>query len=53
MEVSVPCEEGSGQIVRDRARILHAHVDGKEGPLEAMAAMIAWNSSRFLCPSRA
>ncbi len=48
MEVSLLCEEGSGEIFRDRARILHAHVEGKEGPLEAMAAMIAWSSSRFL-----
>ena len=47
MEVSLLCEEGSGEIF-DRARILHAHVEGKEGPLEAMAAMIAWSSSRFL-----
>ncbi len=48
MEVSLLCEEGSGEIIRDRARILHAHVEGKEGPFEAMAAMVAWNSSRFL-----
>jgi hypothetical protein len=48
MEVSLLCEEGSGEIFRDRARILHAHVEGKEGPLESMAAMIAWNSTRFL-----
>ncbi len=48
IQVSLMCEEGSGEIFRDRARILHAHVEGKEGPLEAMAAMIAWNSSRFL-----
>ncbi len=48
MEVSLLCEEGSGEIFRDRARILHAHVEGKEGPLEAMAAMIAWSSTRFL-----
>jgi Domain of unknown function (DUF4388) len=48
MEVSFLCEEGSGEIFRDRARILHAQVEGKQGPLEAMAAMIAWSSTRFL-----
>ncbi|MGO9566585.1 MAG: DUF4388 domain-containing protein [Desulfomonilaceae bacterium] len=48
MAVSLLCEEGSGEIFRDRTRILHASVEGKEGPLEAMAAMIAWRSTRFL-----
>ena len=48
IQISLMCEEGSGEIFRDRARILHAQVEGKEGPLEAMAAMIAWNSTRFL-----
>ncbi|MBM3299989.1 MAG: DUF4388 domain-containing protein, partial [Deltaproteobacteria bacterium] len=46
--MTVVCEEGSGEIVRERSRILHAHVAGKGGPHEAMAAMVAWKGLRFL-----
>ncbi|GEM_PF-382199 len=48
MRVSVMCEEGSGQIFRDATRILHCHVDGKEGPFTAMAALLSWNGNRFI-----
>ena len=41
-------EEGSGEIYRDRGRVLHAVVEGKEGPLQAMAALISWTGKRFV-----
>jgi len=41
-------EEGSGEVYRDRSRILHAHVDGKESPEHAMAAMLSWSGNRFM-----
>jgi hypothetical protein len=48
MMVSVVCEEGTGEVYRDGTRILHAHVEGKEGPYESMAAMLAWRGSKIL-----
>lgn len=48
MSMSVMCEEGSGEIYRDRSRILHAQVAGKEGPYQAMAAMATWSASRMI-----
>lgn len=42
------CEEGSGEIYRDRSRIIHAFVEGKEGPLQAMAALISWTGKRLI-----
>lgn len=48
MSVSIICEEGAGEIYRDRSRILHAHVEGKDGPMEAMAAMLSWNGLRLI-----
>jgi hypothetical protein len=46
--VSVVCEEGTGEIYRDRSRILHAQVEGKDGPMNAMAAIMSWNGLRFI-----
>jgi hypothetical protein len=46
--VTVVCEEGTGEIVRDRSHVLHVHVDGKETPLHAMAAISSWNGTRFV-----
>jgi len=46
--IAVKCEEGSGEIYRDRSRVLHVHVEGKEGPEKAMAAMLAWSGARFM-----
>lgn len=46
--MSVVCEEGSGEIYRDKSRVLHAHVNGKEGSLQSMAALVSWNGIRFL-----
>jgi hypothetical protein len=48
MAVSVICEEGSGLIYRDGSRVLHVRVDGKDDPYDAMAALLAWNGSRFI-----
>ncbi len=48
MLVSVICDEGAGEIYRDRSRILHVHVEGKETPMEAMAALLSWNGLRFI-----
>jgi len=41
-------EEGSGEIYRDHSRVLHAAVEGKEGPLQSMAAMASWTGKRFV-----
>ncbi|MBI5249760.1 MAG: DUF4388 domain-containing protein, partial [Desulfomonile tiedjei] len=46
--MTVICEEGSGEIYRDKSRILNALVNGKEGPLHSMAALVSWNGIRFL-----
>ena len=46
--VTVVCEEGTGEIIRDRSHVLHVHVDGKETPLHAMAAISSWNGTRFV-----
>jgi len=46
--VTTVCEEGSGEIYRDRSRIIHAFVEGKEGPLQAMAALISWTGKRLM-----
>lgn len=46
--VTVVCEEGTGEVVRDRGRVLHVHVEGKETPLQAMAAISSWSGTRFL-----
>jgi hypothetical protein len=48
ISITVVAEEGTGQVFRDRSRILHAHVDGKEGPYNAMAAMVSWTGIRFI-----
>lgn len=48
LKVTVICEEGTGDIFRDRSRILHAHVEGKEGPLHSMAALMSWTGLRFI-----
>ena len=48
LALTVFCEEGTGIIYRDRSRVIHAHVDGKETPEQAMAAMLSWTGSRFM-----
>lgn len=48
VKVSLLCEEGSGDIYRDRSRVLHVAVKGKDDPYSAMAAMLAWNATRFI-----
>jgi hypothetical protein len=48
VRVSVVCEEGTGDIFRDRSRILHAQVEGKDGPMNAMAAIMSWTGLRFI-----
>ncbi len=48
LAMTVFCEEGTGIIYRDRSRVLHAHVEGKESPEHAMAAMLSWTGSRFM-----
>jgi hypothetical protein len=45
---NVICEEGSGEIFRDKSRVIHAFVNGKDDPLQAMAAILAWNGVRFI-----
>ncbi len=42
------CEEGSGEVCQNRGRVIHAHVNGKDDPLQAMAAVLAWNGARFI-----
>jgi hypothetical protein len=46
--VTVVAEEGVGEIVRDRSHVLHVRVEGKDTPLQAMAAMLSWNGTRFV-----
>lgn len=48
ISISVVCEEGSGELYRDRSRILHSGVKGIDDPYKAMAAMLSWNSTRFI-----
>lgn len=48
VKLTVLCEEGSGEIYRDRSRVLHVAVKGKEDPYVAMAAILSWNATRFL-----
>jgi hypothetical protein len=42
------CEEGSGEIYRDRSRILDVRVEGIDDPHEAMGALLSWNGLRFI-----
>ena len=46
--ITVVAEEGVGEIVRDRNHILQVRVEGTESPLQAMAAMLSWNGTRFV-----
>jgi hypothetical protein len=46
--VTLVCEEGTGEIVRDKSHVLHVHVEGKETPLQAMAAISSWSGTRFV-----
>ncbi len=46
--LTVVCEEGSGEIVRDKSRILRVHVDGKPEPFKAMAAILSWEGTKFV-----
>ncbi len=48
---SMICEEGSGEVYQRNGRVIHAHVGGKDDPLHAMAAMLAWNGVRFITRS--
>ena len=48
IRLTVNCEEGSGEIIRDRSRIVHAGVQGKEGPIKAMAALLSWNCKNYI-----
>ncbi len=48
IRVTVTCEEGGGEIIRDRSRVLHAHVQGKEGPIKAMAALLSWAGKAYI-----
>jgi len=48
IKVTVLCEEGSGEIFRDRSRVLHVAVRGKDDPYTAMAAILSWNATRFI-----
>ena len=48
VKVTWMCEEGRGEVYRDRNRVLHAHVDGRDSPYSAMAAMLSWNEQRFM-----
>jgi len=42
------CEEGSGEIYRDRSHILDVRVEGINDPQEAMAALLSWTGVRFI-----
>ena len=42
------CEEGSGEIYRDRNHILDVRVEGINDPQEAMAALLSWTGVRFI-----
>ncbi len=46
--LSLMCEEGSGEIYRDRNHILDVHLEGIEDPQEAMAALLSWTGVRFI-----
>ncbi len=46
--ITLVAEEGVGEVVRDRSHILDARVEGKEGALQAMAAMLSWSGTRFV-----
>ncbi len=46
--LSLMCEEGSGEIYRDRNHILDVTIEGINDPQEAMAAMLSWTGVRFL-----
>lgn len=48
VRIQVVCEEGSGEIFRDKSRILHAHVEGKEDAYKAMAALLSWTPNRVI-----
>jgi hypothetical protein len=48
ISISVVCEEGAGEIYRDRSRILHAEVKGIGDPHKSMASMLSWNATRFI-----
>jgi hypothetical protein len=48
VSISIVCEEGAGELYRDRGRILHAAVKGVEDPFRSMAAMLSWNSTRLI-----
>ncbi|MFH1114827.1 MAG: DUF4388 domain-containing protein [Pseudomonadota bacterium] len=45
---TIMCEEGSGEVYQRNGRVIHAQVGGKDDPLHAMAAMLAWNGVRFI-----
>ncbi|HTY22474.1 MAG TPA: DUF4388 domain-containing protein [Desulfomonilaceae bacterium] len=46
--VSVICEEGSGEIRRDRSRIFDVQVEGIDDPQNAMASLLSWTGLRFI-----
>lgn len=46
--LSLMCEEGSGEIYRDRNHILDVHIEGINDPQEAMAALLSWTGVRFI-----
>ncbi len=46
--LSLICEEGSGEVYRDRNHILDVHVEGINDPQEAMAALLSWTGVRFI-----
>ncbi|MFC1833337.1 hypothetical protein ACFL2Q_01215, partial [Thermodesulfobacteriota bacterium] len=48
VRVSVTCEEGTGEIFRNRHHVLHAHVNGKATPYKAMAAIVSWTGTHVL-----
>ena len=48
VSISVVCEEGSGELYRDRSRILHSSVKGMDDPFKAMASMLSWTATRFI-----
>jgi hypothetical protein len=46
--LSLMCEEGSGEIYRDRSHILDVRVEGIDDPQEEMAALMSWTGVRFI-----
>ncbi|MEW6351690.1 MAG: DUF4388 domain-containing protein [Thermodesulfobacteriota bacterium] len=48
IRVTVNCEEGSGEIIRDRSRVIHVRVDGKENPIKSMAALLSWAGKTYV-----